>query len=79
MAGIFSMKIKFVGACIKNCHNRIDNISPQELSFHPLYREISIQGNGMVPHVQSSTNYGLGCLLLAKNIFQCSAYWYIIH
>jgi hypothetical protein len=30
--------------------------------------EISMQGKGMVPHVQSSTNLGLGCLKRIVNV-----------
>ena len=39
------------------------------LSFY-LCREISIQGEGYLPHVQLSTNYSLGCFIITKkNIF----------
>ena len=33
------------------------------------HRAIYIQGKGMVPHVQLSTNSGLGCLQMANKIF----------
>ena len=54
-----------------NCFRKEQFYDVRLIAVHTfVIREISIQGKGMVPLVQLSTKYGLGCILMKKNIFQ---------